>query len=125
MTIQNNRVDYLRHLDNMDKEDGLEAYLKFALKVHYYAIKNAIDRCDTSYKLNEFFRDRSDISEEQQHIIRTMMSFPGKKWCEDEILFDMDDDELAVNAWNDLVDKQYISGGVFYFDALCHFYENK
>lgn len=109
--IQENRHAYARRLDTLDTDDGLHHFLFFALSMHSLALDKALQRATILQRIDEVFEKCQGISEEQKYIIRTMSMEPEKHWYWQEVLFAMEDDETASDAWNDLVERGCIAEG--------------
>ena len=116
--IRENRTGYAARLDAMDRENGLSAFLRYALHMHTLALDKALKRAQTMASLNTLFAKYPEITEDQRHIIRTMSSDTDKHWDWEEVLFDMDDDASATEAWNALVDMGCIADGRLHLDVL-------
>ena len=116
--IKKNHSGYSARLDAIDKENGLHLFLRYALTMHSLSLDTAISRAKRIKMLNKIFLNYPDFSEEQKHILRTMASDTEKRWSWEEVLFDMEDDEKASDAWNDLVDKKIIQNGKIIYNEL-------
>lgn len=121
---QNKRGYYLR-LDKINNEDGLNKYLYFIMHMHLDAINKSIEKCKVINNLNCIFEKYKNISDEQKHIIRTMSYNSEIKWSWTDVVFDLEDDEKASDAWNDLVDNECIKDGKLILDNCIKLFDKR
>ena len=109
---------YAARLDGLDRRDGVERFLRFALARHEEAARAAEARAEALAGLEGFFAAAPFLTDEQRHIVRVMAMDPGRKWICDDVVFDMEDDEAACAAWDDLVGRGYIRQGRLHLEAV-------